>query len=526
MPPKTGPSRKETVITYFFAKAWRHLAMWARVSVVCLALGIAPAAADVLRVGVTSLPPAYGNPFTAMGLPAGLTWQQLFDGLTRLDKSGNLSGALAEDWELVDPLTWRFRLRQDAGFSSGVPFDAERARAVFDWLLSDDGRISVVGNELRGLAEVSLAGPYELIFKTHRPDPILPKRLTIVMMVEPAAWKKLGPKAFARHPVGTGSYFVKTWQNINGAAELVENVHSWRRPHIRTVEIFPLQDHAARFQAAISKQLHLAQSIRPEQLDIFQERGFDVTVDPSKQIIGVAFDVVGHPESPIADRRVRQAINYAIDKDIISEIITYGAHRPASQGAAPGVFGYNPDVKPYPYDPEKARALLTDAGYPEGFDLTATIVIGTYANDVEMYQKVQQDLSAVGINMTIEATVFSDWIQQYVTGKWRTEAFSLAWNTTPYNDPIRPMDYFSCKKARPFYCNRSMMPALERATTEMDPVARERVLKDLQARYHEEAPSLFLLEYGHIWVSSQDVSGFALADRAPQLHKIKFKKSN
>ena len=118
-------------------------------------------------------------------------------------------------------------------------------------------------------------------------------------------------------------------------------------------------------------------------------------MDPGKQIIGVAFDVVGHPQSPIADKRVRQAINYAIDKDTIAEIITYGTHRPASQGAAPGVVGYNPDVKPYPYDPENARTLLEDAGYPDGFDLTATIVIGNYANDVEIYQKVQQDLSAV-----------------------------------------------------------------------------------------------------------------------------------
>lgn len=504
----------------------RYLPTWLRLSLACLVLGFSPAAvaADVLRVGVTSLPPAYGNPFTAMGLPGGLTWQQLFDGLTRLDESGNLSPALAEDWQLVDPLTWHFKLRQDAGFSNGVPFDAEKAKAVFDWLLSDEGRISVVGNELRGLAEVSVAGPFELIFRTSQPDPILPKRLTIVMMVEPGAWKALGPKAFARQPIGTGSYFVKTWQNINGAAELIENVYSWRRPHIATVEIFPLQDHAARFQAAISKQLHLAQSIRPEELDIFQERGFEVTVDSAKQIIGIAFDVVGHPDSPIADKRVRQAINYAVDKDAISEIITYGAHRPASQGAAFGGFGYNPDVKPYPYDPEKARALLAEAGYANGVSLTATIVIGTYANDVEIYQKVQQDLAAAGIKLTIEATVFSDWIQQYVTGKWRTEAFSLAWNTTPYNDPIRPMDYFSCKKARPFFCSQAMMPLLERTATEMQPAAREQMLKDLQVRYHDEAPSLFLLEYGHIWVSSEDVTGFALSDRSPLLHRIKFKK--
>jgi peptide/nickel transport system substrate-binding protein len=491
---------------------------------VCLLLtysSLAATGSDVLRVGIVSLPPAYGNPFAAMGAPGVLTWQQLFDGLTRIDETGNVVDALATDWQLVDAHTWRFQLRDNVRFSNGAPFDAEKAKEVFDWLLNDVGRLTPVGNELRGLAEISTVGLHELVVKTHRPDPILPNRLTMVMMVDPKAWTELGPKAFAQKPVGTGPYMVKSWRNRNGAAELVENRYAWRRPHIKTVELFPLHDHAARFQAAISNQLHLTQSMRPEEIRIFQERGFDVLVDPSKQIIGIAFDVVGHPESPVADRRVRQAINYAVDTYTISEIITYGKHSPASQGAAPGVFGYNPDVKPYPYDPAKARALLVDAGYPDGFTINATIVMGTYANDVEIYQKVQQDLAKVGISMVLEATLFSDWIRQYVTGKWRTEAFSLAWNTAPYNDSIRPMDYFSCGKALPFYCNRSMMPAIEHAATEMRSAEREQALRDLQLRFHDEAPSLFLLEYGHIWVSSSEITGFALANAAPQLYKLK-----
>lgn len=482
---------------------------------------IAAAGSDLLRVGIVSLPPAYGNPYTAMGAPGSVTWQQLFDGLTRIDEAGDVVAALATDWQLVDDHTWRFKLRENVRYSNGVAFNAQKAKAVFDWLLSDEGRLTPVGNELRGLAEVTTSGAHDLVVRTHRPDPILPNRLALVMMVEPMTWSVLGPKAFGQNPVGTGPYALQTWRNRNGAAELIENQHGWRRPFIKTVEIFPLHDHAARFQAAISGQLHLVQSMRPEEIRIFEERGFSALVDPSKQIIGIAFDVVGHPESPVADRRVRQAINFAVDTYAISDIITYGKQSPASQGAAPGVFGYNPDVRPYPYDPARARALLADAGYADGFSISATIVMGTYANDVEIYQKVQQDLADVGIHMVLEATLFSDWIRQYVTGKWRTEAFSLAWNTAPYHDSIRPMEYFSCGKAMPFYCNQSMMPAIENAATEMRMTEREQALQDLQLRFHDEAPSLFLLEYGHIWASSGDVSGFAMANGAPQLYKLK-----
>ena len=477
---------------------------------------------QTLRIGITSLPPTYGNPYGATGLPGALTWQQIYDGLTELDENGHVRGALSTGWELVDPFTWRFHLRKNVHYSNGMPFDARKAKAVFDWLQSDVGRITIVGNEIKVIDKVTASGEYELVIHTRQPDPILPNRLGIVMMVEPGIWRDEGPGAYSRKPVGTGSYVIDTWQNMNGAAKLVANPYAWRPPHIPVVEIFPLNDHASRFQAAISRQLDLAQSIRPEEIDIFKKRGFDVYVDQTKQIIGLAFDVVGHPNSPISDKRVRQALNYAVDKRAISKFITYGTHPPASQGAAPGVFGYNNSLSPYPYDPEKARDLLVEAGYPDGFSMSATVVIGTYANDVEIYQKVQQDLAAINVSITIHSTIFSDWIQQYIKGKWQTEAFSLAWNATPYNDAIRPMEYFSCKKSRPFFCKKSMMKELDRAATELDPKKREQILFDLQRKFHEEAPQLFLLEYGHIWVASQEITGFSLRDRVPPLNEIQF----
>lgn len=481
---------------------------------------------DVLRVGIVSLPPSFGNPYAAMGPPGAVTWQQLFDGLTRIDESGKVVGALATGWQLVDSHSWRFNLRKGVRFSNGSSFDAAVAKEVFDWLLSDLGRLTPVGNELRVLSNVSVLGSHEILIRTRQPDPILPNRLAMVMMVEPDLWKSLGSKAFGQMPVGTGPFALRTWRNKNGAAELLANRYGWRQPNVNTVELYPLQDHAARYQAAISNQLHLAQSMKPEEMDVFRKRGFKVLVDPSKQIMGIAFDVVGHPESPISDRRVRQAINYAVDRFSISKIITFEQHPPASQGAAPGVFGYNPDLEPYPFDPAKARELLAEAGYANGFTIKATIVQGTFANDTEIYQKVQEDLANVGIQMTLTTTLFSDWIRQYVIGEWRTEAFSLAWNVAPYHDSIRPMGYFSCGKGRPFFCDQSMMPEIKNAETEMRPIERERALQELQVRFRNEAPSLNLLEYGHIWVASNKVSGFELANGAPQLYKLTLQSHN
>ena len=500
-----------------------HPVLWLVAALLAVLVAAAPARGETLRVGIASLPPSYGNPFMANGLPGTLTWHQLFDGLTALDENGRVAPGLAVSWSLEQPTRWRFTLRPDAVFSNGRPFTAEAAKATFDWLNSEAGRGTVVANELRGIARVSVVGPHELVIETTRPDPILPNRLAAIMIVEPQAWRELGPHGFARRPVGTGPYRVERWQNANGAAVLVANPHAWDPPAIGRVEIYPLSDHASRLQAAVSGQLHVAGSMRPEHIATFERRGFSAMVDPIKQVLSIAFDLTGHPDSPMQDRRVRQALNHAVDRQAIAELITYATTRPASQGAAPGTFGHNPNIEPYAYAPDRARALLAEAGYADGFAFTATVVIGSYANDLEIYQKIQQDLAAVGVEVTFDGTIFANWIRHYLFGTWDSEAFGLSWNSTPYNDALRPMEYFSCKKANPFFCDQTMMPDIQAAATELDRTRRERLLQDLQSAFHDAAPCLFLLELGGVWVFSDQLSGFTMRSRVPQLADISFR---
>ncbi len=476
--------------------------------------------ADTIRIGVTDVPASYGDPYRAVGIPSAIVWKQVFDALTEQDASGNFVPGLARSWTQESPLAWRFDLRTDVEFSGGRPFDAHATVAVMDWLMSDEGRATIVGNELRGIAHARAINEHTVVITTTRPDPILPNRLSTVFIVDMVEWKSRGRRAFAREPVGTGSYRVVDWQNANGAVELEAVPTSWRPPLIPTIEIYPLRDHASRFQAAISGQLHAAMALRPEQLDAFRDRGFTIHVDPSKQINSLTFDIVGQPDSPFADQRVRQALNYAVDVEAIADRILNGTAPAASQGSAPGVFGYNAQLRPYPHDPERARRLLEAAGYGDGFEFRAIVVVGTYPNDIEMYTKAQQDLAAVGVDMTLEATIFPDWIQQYIFNNWRSEAFSLSWNVSPYNDAIRPMEYFSCLKARPFFCDESLAEDIRAAATEIDPGRRRMLLEGVAEGMHHAAPSLLLVEYGHIWAVAGSVDQFELRDRIPAVYQM------
>ena len=504
----------------------RTLARTALCSCVILAIagaGGAPRAyADEtpLRVAITLMPASYGDPFRTLGVPGDWVWRQIFDPLTESDDEGRIVPLLAESFENLGPNTWRFVLREGVRYANGRPFNAFSAKEVFDWLISDEGRATVVGWEMRRVSEVEAPDARTLIFTTWEPDPVLPNRLTSAMMVEPQAWREMGRQGFSRTPVGTGSYLLTNWQNRDGAVVLTANPYAWRPPGISRVEMYPLRDHASRLQAALSGQLDIIMSLRPEQLDIFRDRGFTVHADILRQILAFAFDVTGHPDAPIADVRVRQALNYAIDRKALSEDILQGFAPPASQGSAPNVFGHNPRIKPYPHDPDKARALLADAGYPQGFSTTVQVVTGTYPNDLEIFAKLQQDLAAVGVDMAFRRVLFSDWIRQFFQGAWRTELFTMAWNTAPHNDALRPMEQYSCLKTRPFFCDETLRAGLVAAGREMDTGRREALLQELAVEFRERAASLLLLEYGHMWVVAPGLSGFRVRTRAPELYRV------
>ena len=344
---------------------------------VWLTLGVAHAQSRSLRVGIPAFPASLGNPYAGTGLPSTNIWDHIFDGLTVLGEDGLPAPSLALAWELEAPTRWVFQLRRDVRFANGKPFDAAAAKRVFDWLLSDAGRATLIGNELRTLARVKVRGRYGLVLETKQPDPILPNRLIAVFMVEPDSWEALGIKEFALQPIGTGSYVLETWQNAGGAAVLIANPYAWEPPRIKRVEIYYLADHATRLQAALSRQLDMVGNMRPEQLSYLRDRGYRVLIDPGKQILSLAFDTLGDENSPFRDRRVRQAINLAVDKETIAQAITAGTAQPAGQGASVTTFGYNPEVSAYPHDPERARALLAEAGYPNGFAFTAQVVIIT-----------------------------------------------------------------------------------------------------------------------------------------------------
>ena len=248
----------------------------------------------------------------------------------------------------------------------------------------------------------------------------------------------------------------------------------------------------SRLQGVATGQADLTTVIPPELLPDAEAADLTLHRVPTPMVSSFMFRTVENPHSPVNDVLVRQALNYAVNKELLA-VLTGGESPVAGQGAPADVFGYNPDIVPYPYDPDKARALLAEAGYSNGLKVSIT-VSATDLTIALMAQQIGQDLAAVGVEAELISTNGQLWLQMYTTATFKTDLFNLNWNSAPINDASRPLEYTSCLRPRPFFCDESVVPVLEQAQVELDADKRLALLRQAQAMVHDLAPAIFLFE--------------------------------
>ena len=465
------------------------------------------ASGGVIKVGVASLPPGKGDPFKGIGSPQVYTLAAIYDSLTQVSTDATVKPRLATEWKSTSPTTWQFSLRSGVTFSDGEVFDSKAVVGAFNYLLTDpEGMKSAVTRDISSIASVKAIDASTVEFTTSAPDPILPNRVSEVYIPAPDKFSSEGAQAFADNPVGTGPFMVESW-NANKIT-LKPFKGSWRPPKADGLEINALPDPAARLQALQSGQINLAIQLSPDQANQLKSGGQAVAaIQPAPQVMSLAFiNTIG--DSPLNKQAVRVALNYAVDKESMATNLLLGEGKPAGQGATSQAFGYNPEVKPYPYDPAKAKQMLADAGYPNGFTLTGMLTVGSFPADSQIYQLMQQNLADVGVTFKPQTIQFSEWLDHYLKNDWPVQTFGLSWNTAPVLDAQRPMELFSCDKQPAFFCNQDIMPVLTSAASELDPSKRKELLQQAAKIDHDNPPALYLVQQVDINGISQMLHGF------------------
>ena len=446
-----------------------------------------------LRLGVVSLPPALGNPYQGTGFPTIYTFRAMFEGLTHLSQEGEVLPRLATSWQRVDDLTWQFELRRGVVFHNGAPFTADAVVFAVDYLTSDEGRIESVARDLGIVASAEAIDDFTVLIRSHTPAPLLPALMESLLIVEPGQWTRLGREGFALDPVGTGPFKLVEWSEAK--ASLVAHAEGWRPPKTDALEILALPDQSTRVQAILSERADIVISMSYDDMLTLEAsigRG-DVTKSAGVLGVSIIFPQLA-PDHPLQDVRVRQALNYAVDKQAYIDAFFGGYTQPASQPTVAGVFGYDESLKPYPYDPDRARALLTDAGYPAGFAFTAEVSVGAGASLAEAYQRVAADLLKVDVVMTLRTIPVQQLIRGIQEGDWRGEAFGMNFGAERTGDALRPLRLHSCINRNPWYCTETIDQMISTALQESDIEKRRALTQEIMRYYHEQAPTIYMHE--------------------------------
>ncbi|MCB2108592.1 MAG: hypothetical protein KDE14_12875 [Rhodobacteraceae bacterium] len=473
----------------------------------CASLALPAAAEKKVSFGVQGWTPGLGNPYAGMITGAIHPFISMFDTLTELDENGLVQPHLALSWTVDSPTTWTFKLRPGVVFANGEPFDATAVKAALEWLKTTDGQRFILASEVRKISKITVVDDLTLVIETSEPDVILTKRLSLLRIVPPKYFAEVGADAFAQAPVGTGPFVLRTWGRDTGRSIWDANPNSWRgRPAIDRYDYVVLPEAARRTQALMLDEIDIAYSLDLGDADYLKEQGYGVVVQEVPTVGGLTLSNI-HPNSPLADKRVRLAMNYAINREAITKIILHGAVKPSAQGIAPGVFGYDPTLEPYPYDPDKSRALLAEAGYAKGISLVARVIVVGITNGQALYQMVAQDLRAVGIDVEMQPALGPDWVRMWFSGDWRgADMISHTWGGNTYMDAARPLENVMCTKSGAYFCMPEIDAMIRESNTMFDPAEREAKLQQIIRRLHEEAPMVVLFPQTDVMAYSNKIS--------------------
>jgi ABC-type transport system substrate-binding protein len=352
----------------------------------------------------TSLyPPVYTGP------PGTLNYL-LYDSLVGFDEKlqPDPDSGLATSWEVGDDqVTWTFHLRQGVKFQDGTDFDANAVKLTLDTLL-DPATGALRRSAFLVIKEVNVVDPYTVQIVTDGVFPDLPFLLMerSASIVSPTALKQLGVDDFGLNPVGTGPFKFVEWVP-NDHITFEANPDYWRgKPRVDRVIYRRVSEDAVRTALLTTGEADIVLNIPPEDLDRLK-------ADPSINVVqGDSLTIVAcEPNDampPFDNKLVRQALNYAIDKRAIIDNIMHGAGSVPDTPAPPGVWGAV-HLLPYSYDPEKAKQLLAEAGYPNGFTAHMTYVSGRWAGDDAVNQATQAYWAAIGVNAQIEKMEMAEW---------------------------------------------------------------------------------------------------------------------
>ncbi len=452
-------------------------------------------AVDSVVIGIKSAPLGfYGQDSVEYESPTFNFNSNIFEGLTTFTKDLKFaSRQLVESWTNPSDTQWRLKLRKGVMFHNGEEFTAEDAKYSIDF-----GKDYVVGDDLAQVKSVTVEDNYTILVETNGPSPLLLNNLINVFVLDKSEVEKNG---FDK-PVGTGPY--KYVSNTDTNYSLIANEDYYLgAPKIKNVTYRVIEEDDQRVDALLSGDVDLIEDVPANRrTDVEANTTVKLKGVPSLRVIYLGMDVSKAKtkystasSNPLKNLKVRQAMYMSIDENAIIRDVMGGHAYVATQPSTSVNFGFNPNLKRPTYDPEAAKVLLTEAGYPNGFDIVLDVPNNRYQNDEAIGKAVVADLNKVGIRATLNAQPKEDFFPK-ILDNYDTSFYLLGWSQengdaggaygTLIHTPDEDAGYGSFNIGG--YSNKVVDQLIEQSDNKVDSVERLRILQNLAETAMTDVP--------------------------------------
>ena len=483
--------------------------MAGRVGALILAVGLAllpeaaPAlagnGADLAVLDATAPPPSL-DPFKVYGTQAQSLFRLVFAPLFDRDADGKIVTPLLQRWGRVDALTWELRLRPGVHFHDGGELTA--ADVVFSLKRIVDPEVrSPRSHEFEALATIAPVDRWTFRIVTRRPYALLPARLSQFSMILPDQLRGHDEVEFFRHPIGLGPFRLVEFHGELAVLTAFPEYFGGP-PKVSRLLFRFIADPGERLRLLLEGKVDIVTNVLPQQVEaLTRARDIRLLKRHSIRFMDIMLDAT---RPPLSDVRVRRGLRYGTDVEGLVKYVARGNGRPLATFTLPEDFGFNPNLRPYPFDPSKARALLAQAGYPQGFRLR-----GLATHDTKtLATAVSQQWAKLGVQMAVivegRAPIMARWIRErdrhdFLVLDPTSIMFDPSYHLRLHLDPAHPMGRSPHPRA---------LELLDQSDAERDPEIRAALLREIQVIVHEQALAIPLYQVVDLYGVRDRVQGF------------------
>ena len=443
--------------------------------------------------------------------------QTMYDSLIALDTGGVPVPSLAESWSFPDNSRMELKLREGVQFHNGEPFNAEAVRVSLE-RMQDEEHGSHLRNQFLSIESLEIVDDHNIVFHLSQPEANLLYALTRLMIIPPAYYAEVGSEGIEANPVGTGPFMFVSY-TVDDATVVRRNPNYWSgspkgQPMVEEVRIRVIPEATVRVAELTTGGVHIADTVPADQRSAVVNAGMELVsfydAKPFWMILnrtgfGTDADAATGEQAvqytALQDKRVAQALNYAVDRQAIIDSLMGGDAFGLGQPFGRRGFGYPEDDQPYPYDPDLARQLLADAGYADGFQLD---ILATHATNLDPVVAVMGYFEEVGIRPKLEVintTIANDrWIADSHPGI----------RVSSWNNPETAADLlFRTGGFISVFSNPELdeLLAIDKVTLDLD--ERRAVLKQITDLLHDDPFAVYLwTEPSRVGINQNVITGF------------------